>query len=76
MDDPVRLIAVLEPQANRPAKEWFYRRHWLCWPWLVCQRRRLRIAQPKDDRLFPMFFLAVRFSVAHSCWRRLLADRY
>jgi hypothetical protein len=24
MDDPVRLIAVLEPQTNRPAKEWFY----------------------------------------------------
>ena len=24
MDDSVRLIAVLEPQTNRFAKEWFY----------------------------------------------------
>ena len=45
MDDPVRLIAVLEPQANRPAKEWFYlpALALLALVWLA-QRRRSRLA--------------------------------
>ena len=45
MDDPVRLIAVLESQVNRPAKEWFYlpALALLALVWFA-QRRRLRIA--------------------------------
>ena len=45
MDDPVRLIAVLEPQTNRPAKEWFYlpALALLALVWLA-QRRRSRLA--------------------------------
>ena len=45
MDDPVRLITVLESQVNRPAKEWFYlpALALLALVWFA-QRRRLRIA--------------------------------